>query len=300
MTTDIRRVGVVGCGTMGMGIVQAAAEAGLEVVAVKATPGALDGVRAKLDKAFARAIEKGKLGEAGKHAALERVTFTADEGALRGCDLVIESIVEDAETKRALFRRLETVVGGEALLASNTSTLSITALMAACEKRGRVAGLHFFNPVSNMKLVEVVRAFETTDATVAALEAFARRVGKDPVVVEDTTGFIVNRLLTPYLLSALRLLEQGTGTIAEIDKAMKLGCGHPMGPFELADYIGLDVLHAMSTHIYDDAREPHLAAPHTLIRLVQLGYLGRKTGKGFYDYSHKPPVANAALRRPVA
>jgi 3-hydroxybutyryl-CoA dehydrogenase len=300
MAAEIRKLGVVGCGTMGLGIIQAAAEAGLETVAVKATPGSPDGVRAKLEKALKRAIEKGKLDEAGKQAALARVTFTSDESALKDCDLVIESIVEDQETKKALFRRLENIVGGGAVLASNTSTLSITALMAVCEKRARVAGLHFFNPVSNMKLLEVVRAFETSDETVAALEAFGRKIGKDPVVVEDTTGFIVNRLLTPYLLSAIRLLEQGTGTIAEIDKAMKLGCGHPMGPFELADFIGLDVLNAMSLNIYDDARSEHLAPPHTLTRLVQLGYVGRKSGKGFYDYAQKPPVPNAALRRPIA
>jgi len=299
-TSSVRKVGVVGCGTMGLGIIQAAAEAGFETVAVKATAGGAEGVRAKLEKSLQRAIDKGKLDEVGRRDALARTTFTTEEAALAGCDLVVESIVEDPEIKKALFRRLEKIVSAETLLVSNTSTLSITALMAVCEKRARVAGLHFFNPVSNMKLVEVVRAFETSDATVAALEAFARKVGKDPVVVQDTTGFIVNRLLTPYLLSAIRLLEQGTGTIGEIDKAMKEGCGHPMGPFELCDYIGLDVVNAMATNIYDDARERHLAPPHTLTRLVQLGYLGRKTGKGFYDYAQKPPAPNAALQRPVA
>ncbi len=297
---EIRKVGVVGLGQMGLGVVQAIAGAGFDTVAVKATPGAADPVRGKLEKDLGKLVEKGKMDGAAKDALLSRVRFTNTEADLKDCSLVIESIVEDLPIKQGLFQRLERIVSKDAILASNTSTLSITALMSVCEKRDRVAGLHFFNPATVMKLVEVVHAFETSDGVIGALEGFCRKIGKDPVTVQDTTGFIVNRLLTPYMLSAIRLLEQGTGTIADIDKAMKLGAAHPMGPFELADYIGLDVVSAMSRNIYEDGRQQHLSPPHTLTRLVQLGYLGRKNGKGFYDYSAKPAVPNAQLKRPVA
>ena len=202
-------------------------------------------------------------------------------------------------TKKELFQRLEGVCRPDALLTTNTSTLSVTAMMAVCKERARVAGLHFFNPAPVMGLVEVIHAFETSDATVETLIGFCQEIGKDPVLVQDTTGFIVNRLLTPYMLNAIRMLERGTGTIDSIDNAMKWGAAHPMGPFELADYIGLDVVEAMSTNIYLDVRSEHHAPPHTLTRLVQLGYLGRKTGKGFYDYSQKPPIPNPDLLHPV-
>ncbi len=187
----------------------------------------------------------------------------------------------------------------EALLTTNTSTLSVTAMMAVCTHRTRVAGLHFFNPAPVMKLVEVIHGFETSDQTLQDLTAFCERLGKSPVVVQDTTGFIVNRLLTPYMLNAIRMLERGTGTIESIDAAMKMGAGYPMGPFQLADYIGLDVVEAMAKNIFDDVRHEHHAPPHTLTRLVQLGYLGKKTGTGFYDYSQNPPVQNPSLSRPV-
>ena len=172
-------------------------------------------------------------------------------------------------------------------------------MMAVCKHRDRIAGLHFFNPAPVMKLVEIIHAFETTDATIESLHTFCKVIGKDPVIVQDTTGFIVNRLLTPYMLNAIRMLERGTGTIESIDHAMKSGAAHPMGPFELADYIGLDVVEAMAHNIFEDVRHEHHAPPHTLTRLVQLGYLGRKTSKGFYDYSKKPAIQNPALMRPV-
>ena len=245
-------------------------------------------------------VERQKMTAELRDSTLGLLKFTTNEGDVADCDLIIESIIEDLDVKKAMFQRLEGIVSPQAMLTTNTSTLSVTALMAVCKQRDRVAGLHFFNPAPVMKLVEIIHGFETSDEVISTLDGFCKKVGKDPVIVQDTTGFIVNRLLTPYMLSAMRLLEMGTGTIADIDHAMKSGAAHPMGPFELADYIGLDVVEAMALNIYQDMHQPHVAAPHTLTRLVQLGYLGRKTGKGFYDYSVKPPIGNPALRHPVA
>ncbi|MGF1639429.1 MAG: 3-hydroxyacyl-CoA dehydrogenase family protein [Rhodospirillales bacterium] len=295
----INTVGIIGCGTMGLGMAHVCAQAGCEVIAVKATPGPTDKAQASLDKSLARIVERGKMDAAEKDAVMGRITFTDKEPAVADCDLMIESVIEDLATKKELFKRLEAICREDALLTSNTSTLSVTAMMAVCKRRDRVAGLHFFNPAPVMKLVEIIHAFETSDKTVQKLERFCKKIGKDPVIVQDTTGFIVNRLLTPYMLNAIRMLERGTGTIESIDHAMMSGAGHPMGPFQLADYIGLDVVEAMSMNIFQDVRHEHHAPPHTLTRLVQLGYLGRKTGKGFYDYSKKPPVQNPQLSRPV-
>lgn len=284
---------------MGLGITHVCAQAGRQVIAVKATPGTTERASASLDKALGRIVERGKMEAAEKDAIMGRITFTNDEAAVADCDLIIESIVEDLETKKALFQRLEEICRPDTLLTTNTSTLSVTAMMAVCKQRDRVAGYHFFNPAPVMKLVEIIHGFETSEKTLQELDALSKDLGKDPVIVQDTTGFIVNRLLTPYMLNAIRMLERGTGNIADIDHAMKSGAAHPMGPFELADYIGLDVVEAMATNIYMDVRHEHHAPPHTLTRLVQLGYLGRKTGRGFYDYSQKPPVQNPQLVRPV-
>lgn len=290
----------MGCGAMGLGVAQVCAQVGIPTVAVKATPGSTDKIRSGLEKSLAKMVERQKMSAELRDSTLALLQFTTDEAAVADCDLIIESIIEDIDIKKALFQRLEGIVSPQAIIATNTSTLSVTALMAVCKQRDRIAGLHFFNPAPVMKLVEIIHGFETSDTVVSTLDEFCKKVGKDPVIVQDTTGFIVNRLLTPYMLSAVRLLEMGTGTIADIDHAMKSGAAHPMGPFELADYIGLDVVEAMALNIYQDMHQPHVAAPHTLTRLVQLGYLGRKTGKGFYDYSVKPPIGNPALRHPVA
>ncbi|MCU0839399.1 MAG: 3-hydroxyacyl-CoA dehydrogenase family protein [Rhodospirillales bacterium] len=296
---DIQNVGIIGTGAMGLGIAQVCAHNGFPVTAVKATPGSWERAKTTVEKSFGRIVERGKMTADERDAAMSRITFSTDEHAVACCDLIVESVIEDIDTKKDLFRRLESICRPDALLTTNTSTLSVTAMMAVCKHRGRVAGLHFFNPAPVMKLVEIIHGFETSDETLSDLDAFCKKIGKDPVIVQDTTGFIVNRLLTPYMLNAIRMLERGTGTIESIDHAMRSGAAHPMGPFELADYIGLDVVEAMATNIFHDVRHEHHAPPHTLTRLVQLGYLGRKTGKGFYDYAQKPAVQNPALLRPV-
>jgi 3-hydroxybutyryl-CoA dehydrogenase len=296
---EIKKVGIIGCGTMGLGMAQVMAQSGIPTLVVKATPGPTDRAQASVARTLDKMVERGKMEAAERDAILGRIQFTDQESAIKDCDLVIESIIEDLDIKLALFRRLEEITAPTAILATNTSTLSVTAMMAVCKHRKRIAGLHFFNPAPAMRLVEIIHAFETSEETIADLNAFCRKLGKDPVTVQDTTGFIVNRLLTPYMLSAIHLLELGTGTIETIDHAMMAGAAHPMGPFALADYIGLDVVRAMAKNIYEDIHQPHVATPHTLERLVLLGYLGRKTGRGFYDYSVKPPVQNPDLRRPV-
>jgi 3-hydroxybutyryl-CoA dehydrogenase len=296
----IEKVGIIGCGAMGLGMAQVMAQSGLATVAVKATPGPTDRAQATVAKSLDKVVERGKMEASERDAILGRIEFSDQESAVADCDLVIESIIEDLDIKLDLFRRLEAITSEKTILATNTSTLSVTAMMAVCKKRSRVAGLHFFNPAPMMKLVEIIHAFETSDETIETLDVLCKGLGKDPVIVQDTTGFIVNRLLTPYMLSAIHLLEMGTGTIETIDHAMMAGAGHPMGPFTLADYIGLDVVKAMAQNIYQDIHQPHVATPHTLERLVLLGYLGRKTKKGFYDYSVRPAVQNPDLGRPVA
>ncbi|MGB0748008.1 MAG: 3-hydroxyacyl-CoA dehydrogenase family protein [Magnetospiraceae bacterium] len=295
------KIGIIGTGTMGTGVAQACATAGKSVIIVKATPGPVDKARDGLATTLAKAVERGKADAETRDFILGNITFVpVDEiGQVADCDLVIESIIEKLEPKQALFKQLEEICKPEALLTTNTSALPVTSMMAACEKRDRVAGLHFFNPAPVMRLVEVVHAFETSEDTIRELMAFCREIDKEPVLVQDSTGFIVNRLLCPFIMNAIRMLERGVGTVDSIDQAMVLGAGHPMGPLALADYIGLDVVQALAQNIYDDVRSEHHAPAHTLVRLVQLGYLGRKTGKGFYDYSVRPPVPNKGLTHPV-
>jgi len=225
---EIKKVGVMGCGAMGLGVAQVCAQAGIPTVAVKATPGSTDKIRAGLDKSLSKMVERGKMTVEKKDATLGLLHFTTSEAEVADCDLIVESIIEDLDTKNALFRRLEGIVSPQALLTTNTSTLSVTAMMAVCKHRDRIAGLHFFNPAPVMKLVEIIHAFETTDETIESLNAFCKVIGKDPVIVQDTTGFIVNRLLTPYMLNAIRMLERGTGNIESIDHAMKSGAAHTL------------------------------------------------------------------------
>lgn len=292
---EIRSVGVVGAGQMGLGIAQASARAGFETVMAKATPGGLDAQRAKIEKQLQKDVEKGKLTAADHGALLDRLRWTTHLHDLANVDLVIESIVEELPIKREHFQRLDEIVKDDAIFATNTSTLTVADIAAATKRPDKVVGLHFFNPVHAMKLVEVAPSLRTTQAVVDACVAFARKLGKTPVVVADSTGYIVNRLLVPYIVDAIRCLEQGLGSIADIDTAMQNGANHPMGPLGLADFIGLDIVFHMSSLLQDEYKEARFAPPPLLRRMVLAGYLGRKSGKGFYDYAQTPPAAHDAL-----
>jgi len=284
---EIRRVGVLGCGLMGSGIAEVCARAGFETVIREVDDAALargmDRIRGSLD----RAVAKGKLEAAAPERGLARLQTTTDFDALAGCDLVIEAIVENLEEKLRTFAALAKVVRPEAIFASNTSSLTITQLAAASGRPGRTIGLHFFNPVPVMQLVEVVRTILSDEAVVAAATEFCRALGKEPIACRDNSGFIVNRLLVPYLLDAIRALEEGVGTVEEIDKGMQLGCGYPMGPFTLLDFVGLDTTYAIANIMFEEYRERRFAPPPLLKQMVQAGYLGRKSGRGFYGYDRQ-------------
>jgi 3-hydroxybutyryl-CoA dehydrogenase len=288
----IRKVGVLGAGQMGLGIAQAAARAGFETVLTKATPGSLDASRGKVEQQLKKEVEKGKLTAADHGALLERLHWSSDPKDLAGADLVIESIVEELPTKREHFRRLDGLVQPDGIFATNTSTLTVAEIASAVKRQDRFLGLHFFNPVHAMKLVEVAPTLRTAAPVVAACVEFAKQLGKTPVVVPDSTGFIVNRLLVPYLVDGIACLERGLASIAEIDTAMQTGANHPMGPLGLADYIGLDIVQHMANLLYAEYGEPRFMPPRLLRRMVLSGFLGRKNGSGFYDYRQSPPAAN--------
>ena len=288
--TAIRRVGVLGAGLMGSGIAQVAASCGFDTVVRDINDPALARGRNAVEKSLAKFVEKGQLDAAGREAALQRMTWTTDLGAIATTDIVIEAVTEDLSLKTALYRELHPRVADETLFASNTSSLSIATLAAASGRPDRFVGLHFFNPVPLMPLVEVVRAVTTSEAAFSRALAFARSLGKDAVAARDGSGFIVNRLLVPYLLDAVRALESGVGSVADIDKAMMLGCGYPMGPFTLLDFVGLDTTVKIGEIMFDEFREPRFAPPALLRRMVSAGWLGRKSGRGFYDYSVNPPA----------
>src|SRR5262245_1580764 len=292
---EIRKVGVLCAGQMGLGIAQASARAGYETILVKATPGSLDAQRSKVEKTLQKEVERGRLTAADHGALLERLRWSMHLHELAETDLVIESIVEDLATKRTAFQRLDEAVDQKAIFATNTSTLCVAELAAAVQRQDRFLGLHFFNPVHAMKLVEVAPSLTTSEDTVNAAVAFAKALGKTPVVVSDSTGFIVNRLLVPYLTDAIASLQRGLAGIAEIDAAMQNGAAHPMGPLALADFIGLDIVFHMASLLFEENREARFAPPPLLRRLVLAGFLGRKSGNGFYDYSKTPPVPNDRL-----
>src|SRR5207245_1022474 len=275
-TMEIRSVGVLGAGQMGLGIAQAAARAGVDTIMTKATPGALDAQRAKVEKQLQKDVERGKLTAADHGALLERLRWTTHLHDLAEVDLVIESIVEELPVKQDHFGRLDEIVKAEAIFATNTSTLTVTELAAATGRPERFIGLHFFNPVHAMKLIEVAPGLRTSAETVESCVAFARRLGKAPVVVADATGYIVNRLLVPYMVDAIGCLERGLGSIADIDAAMQNGANHPMGPLALADFIGLDIVHHMASLLQQEYREPRFAPPPLLRRMVLAGFLGRE------------------------
>ncbi len=282
---------------MGAGIAQAAAAAGVSVALIKATPGPSDAARAGIVKGLGKLVERGKMEQADADAIVGRIEFTDQISAAADADLILESIVENIEIKRAKFAELDGIAKEGCILASNTSTLSITAMQSATGRKDRFIGLHFFNPATVMKLVEVIPTLTTNAAVTAEAVAFVEAIGKTPVLVKDETGFIVNRLLTPYMLDAMRCFEGGLASIDGIDTAMQLGANHPMGPLALADYIGLDIVIAMANNLYDSFGHEYMKATPLLHQLVDAGELGRKTGLGFYDYSAKPPVPNPALKR---
>jgi 3-hydroxybutyryl-CoA dehydrogenase len=281
---EIRKLGVLGAGQMGLGIAQAAARAGLDTIMAKATPGALDAQRSKVEKQLQKDVEKGKLTAADHGALLERLRWTTHLHDLGQVDLVIESIVEELPVKQDHFGRLDEIVKEQAIFATNTSTLTVTELAAATSRPERFVGLHFFNPVHAMKLVEVAPGLKTSRETVDTAVAFAKKLGKTPVVVSDSTGYIVNRLLVPYMVDAIACLERGLGSIADVDTAMQNGANHPMGPLALADFIGLDIVFHMASLLQHEYKESRFAPPPLLRRMVAAGQLGRKSGQGFYTY----------------
>lgn len=281
----IKTVGVLGCGLMGAGIAQVAAAAGFKTVVLELNEEVLKKGLGRIDKFLADGVAKGKVTDETKATTLANLRGTTNYADLKDCDLVIEAIVENVEVKKQAYAQVEAVVGPHCLIASNTSSLCITELGAATKRPDKVGGLHFFNPVPLMKLVEVIRAQATSPDTHEALMAFARAIGKEPVSVPDRGGFIVNRLLIPYLLDAIRCLEEGLGTVQDIDTGMKLGCGYPMGPFALLDFIGLDTTYYIANIMFDEFRESRFAPPPLLKRMVLAGHLGKKSGRGFYDYT---------------
>jgi len=286
---EIKKVGVLGCGLMGSGIAQVAATAGVEVSVLEVEQKYLDkgfaGIEKSLSKFAERPPEKGGITGQQKKEILSRLKGTTKPADLADCDIVIEAIIENLAQKREMFAGLDSIVKKEAIFASNTSSISITELMTATKRPERFVGLHFFNPVPLMKLVEVVRTIATTNDVYETAYEFGKKLGKVPVRAKDTTGFIVNRLLVPYMLDAIRAYEEGVGSVEDIDNAMKLGCGYPMGPFTLLDFVGLDTTYYITHVMYDEFKERRFASPPLLKRLVMAGWYGRKSGKGFYDYS---------------
>ena len=284
----IKKVGVLGCGLMGSGIAQVSATAGYDVVVLEQEQKFLDKGFAGIEKSLAKFAEKpdksGVTPELAKQARA-RIVGTTKREDLADCDIIIEAIIENVEEKKKMFSALDGIVKKDAIFASNTSSISITEVAAATKRPDRFIGLHFFNPVPLMKLVEVVRTIATNDDVFETAFNFGKSLGKVPVRTSDKTGFIVNRLLVPYLLDAIRAYEEGVGSIPDIDNAMKLGCGYPMGPFTLLDFVGLDTTYYITHVMFDEFRERRFASPALLKRLVMAGWYGRKTGKGFYDYS---------------
>jgi 3-hydroxybutyryl-CoA dehydrogenase len=283
------RVGVAGAGQMGSGIAQAAAAAGIPTIVRDVNDSALRGGEAAARSSLDRLAEKGKIDRATRDGALDRLTWTTALADLAGCDLIVEAVPEDAALKRELWRELEPRCAPAVIFASNTSSLSITEMAAATARADRIVGLHFFNPVPLMPLVEVVRGLTTSVETFDAAMTFVRRLGKEPIVARDRSGFIVNRLLVPYLLDAVRALEQGVGSVPDIDRGMQLGAGHPMGPLGLLDFVGLDTALSIGEIMFQEYREARFAPPALLRRMVAAGLYGRKSGRGFYDYTSDPP-----------
>jgi 3-hydroxybutyryl-CoA dehydrogenase len=287
---EIKKVGVLGCGLMGSGIAQVAASAGYETVVREVSDELIAKGFTGIEKSLAKFAEKGTITADQQRAIRGRLSGTTSFGKLADCDIIIEAIIENLEEKRSTYRELDQICKPETIFASNTSSLSITEMMTATspERQRRFIGMHFFNPVPLMKLVEVVKTILTDDAVYELALDFGRKLGKVPVRAGDKTGFIVNRLLVPYMLDAIRALEEGVGSIVDIDNAMKLGCGYPMGPFTLGDFVGLDTTYYIAEIMFNEFREKRFAPPPLLKRMVLAGLYGRKSGRGFYDYTTDP------------
>src|SRR5438270_5222543 len=289
--SDIKKVGVLGCGLMGSGIAQVAAQAGYDTVVREVEQKFLDKGLSVIDQCRGKRDQKGKLTAEDKDACMSRLKGSTSLDDLADCDIVIEAIIENAQLKKETYAELDRIVKKDAIFASNTSSLTITELSMATARPKQFVGLHFFNPVPVMKLVEVVRTILTSDEAFDTAFQFAKSVGKEPVSCRDNSGFIVNRLLVPYILDAIRAYEEGVGSIEDIDKAMQLGCGYPMGPFTLLDFVGLDTTYYITDVMFNEYREKRFASPALLRKMVLAGKFGRKSGAGFYDYSGEKPVA---------
>jgi 3-hydroxybutyryl-CoA dehydrogenase len=287
---EIKKVGVVGCGLMGHGIAQVSAQSGYDVVVREVSQEKLDSGLGKINKQLARAVEKGRMEQSQADDATGRIKGTLGYEDFADCELVVEAITENLDMKLEMWRALEPIVKQEALFATNTSSLSVIDQAAATERPDQFLGLHFFNPVQVMPLLEVVQSISTSTGTLEAGFEFGKSLNKTVVHARDKAGFIVNRLLIPYLLDAIRAYEEGFGSIEQIDAAMKGGANHPMGPFELLDFVGLDTTHSVGEIMFDEYRERRMAPPPMLRKLVAAGHLGRKSGRGFYDYSGDKPV----------
>jgi 3-hydroxybutyryl-CoA dehydrogenase len=281
---EIKKVGVLGCGLMGSGIAQVSATAGFDVTVLEVEQRFLDKGFAGIEKSLAKFAEKGTLKETPQ-VVRARLKGTTNMQDLAGCDIVVEAVIENIAEKKKMYAELDGIAKKDAIFATNTSSISVTELMSATKRPERFIGLHFFNPVPLMKLVEVVKTIATAPDVYDAAYEFGKKLGKVPVRTSDKTGFIVNRLLVPYLLDAVRAYEEGVGSIEDIDNAMKLGCGYPMGPFTLLDFVGLETTYYITHVMYDEFKERRFASPPLLKRLVMAGWYGRKSGKGFYDYS---------------
>src|SRR6202051_1115988 len=289
---EIKKVGVLGCGLMGSGIAQVSATAGFDVTVLEIEQKYIEKGFTAVRKSLDKLVAKGALAESAD-AIFSRLKGTTRKQDLADCDFVGEAGIEKLDEKRKMFASIDPIVKPSAIFASNTSSISITEIMTATKRPGQFVGLHFFNPVPLMKLVEIARTIVTTDEAFETACAFGKKLGKVPVRTSDKTGFIVNRLLVPYLLDAIRAYEEGVGSIEDIDNAMKLGCGYPMGPFTLLDFVGLDTTYYITQVMYDEFKERRFASPPLLKRLVMAGWYGKKTGKGFYDYSDpNSPKAN--------
>jgi 3-hydroxybutyryl-CoA dehydrogenase len=290
---QIQKVGVLGGGLMGSGIAQVSAMAGFETIVREVSDPIIEKSRAGIDKVLAKGIEKGKVTADQRDVALKHLHFTTDLAHLASCDIVIEAVVEDLEMKNAMWKDLNEICPAETIFASNTSSLTIAAMAAACGRPEQMLGLHFFNPVPLMKLVEVVRTITTSDDTVETGFEFVKKLGKEPVRAKDNSGFIVNLLLIPYMIDAINALEANVASVEDIDKAMQLGAGYPMGPFTLLDFVGLDTTYKIAEIMFNEYREKRYAPPPLLKRMVIAGMYGRKSGKGFYDYSGNPPKVSS-------